>query len=78
MRVLNDGSIVYDSFEEISEAMPIGQEIVRYEQEYITNPNDPSNPIRAEYKVTTRCWGYTYNGQYWRANTMEWRERVAQ
>ena len=64
MQVLNDGSIVYDSFEEISEAWPIGQETIRYEQQYTVNPADPSNPISVEYKVITKCWGYTYNGKY--------------
>lgn len=78
MRTLSDGSVVYDSFEEISEAQPIGLESTRYESVFVADPSDPTNPVREEYKVVTSCWGYTYNGKYWRPNTNEWRVKITQ
>lgn len=75
MRII-ENETVYDSFEEISNACPIGNEqsqIVRY-QKYTWD--DDREISYVEYNQITICSGYFYNGDYWKSHYSTRREEI--
>lgn len=65
MRIINDET-VYDSFEEISQILPIGSQ-----EEHIITMNkwtwdEEELKKYIDYNQITTCTAYIYNGDYWK------------